>query len=379
MTTTKSDPWIPFHKIVQDPWSKIIQEKKDTGVKVIGHILPDVPEELIHASGAIPFALAGAGISINLAQAKIPSYSCSHVMGALELQLKSMLDFLDGIIIPYVCDTTRNLYHLWRNVFPDVPTEFLRLPKKVADPDASRYLHEEYIRISKWLNGITEREIDENSLASAISVYSKSRDQLKSAYFKMQRSPETWSAHRVISLFESSLRIPREDHLELMTYLPWTVPDEKISDRARIYVRGKVWDPPEITKLFDELGFVLVGDEIVTGFRSVMVNAIIQEDLVQSLVDRHMSTVPYTGYYTDPRKMVEDFVERIRSCGAEGVIFLNPKFCEAAAFDTPDFVNALKKNNIPNLILETSSRGTSTSQIRLRLEAFKEILADDLP
>jgi benzoyl-CoA reductase/2-hydroxyglutaryl-CoA dehydratase subunit BcrC/BadD/HgdB len=58
---------------------------------------------------------------------------------------------------------------------------------------------------------------------------------------------------------------------------------------------------------------------------------------------------------------------------------LNPKFCEAAAFDTPDMVNALKQNNIPNLVLETSSRGTSMSQIRLRLEAFKEILADDLP
>ncbi|MHB8202174.1 MAG: 2-hydroxyacyl-CoA dehydratase subunit D [Desulfomonilaceae bacterium] len=379
MTITKSDPWIPFYEINQAPWSKMIEVKKNTGKKIIGHVLPDVPEELIYAAGAIPLALAGAGITINLAQAKIPSYSCSHAMGVLELKLGGVIDFLDGVIIPYVCDTTRNFYHLWRQLFPNVACEFLRLPKKLGDPDASLYLREEYLRISKWLTGITGQEINKDSLIASISVYSKSRDQLKLAYRKMQSSPSTWSAERVISLFESSFRFPREEHLTLMNNLPWDVDGGDTSDRAKIYVRGKVWDPPEITKLFDELGLTLVGDEIVTGFRSVMVNPIVNGDLFQSLVDRHMSTIPYTGYHIDPRKLVADFLERIRLCGAQGVVFLNPKFCEAAAFDTPDMVNALKKNNIPNLVLETSSRGTSMSQVRLRLEAFKEILADDLP
>ncbi|MGC8660500.1 MAG: 2-hydroxyacyl-CoA dehydratase subunit D [Desulfomonilaceae bacterium] len=379
MTAAVSDPWIPFHDIVKDPWSKIIGEKRNKGTKIIGHVLPDVPEELIYAAGAIPVALAGSGISINLAQAKIPGYSCSHAMGILDLKLSGALDFLDGVIIPYVCDTTRNLYHLWRSLFKDIPTEFLRLPKKIGDFDASQYLREEYVRISRWLSGITGLEISEESISQSISICSESRNQLKSAYFKMQKCPETWTANRVITLFESSFRFPRKNHLELMTYLPWSAPEERNSNRAKIYVRGKVWDPPEITKLFDELGFVLMGDEIVTGFRSVMVNPNVNGDVFQSLVDRHMSMIPYTGYFAEPRKTPAHFLERVRSCGAEGVIFLNPKFCEAAAFDTPDFVNALKKNNIPNLVLETSSRGTSMSQIRLRLEAFKEILAGDLP
>jgi len=379
VTITKSDPWLPFNEINQDPWSKIREIKTRTGKKIIGHILPDVPEELIHAAGAIPVAIAGAGITINLAQAHIPSYSCSHAMGALELQLKGLLNTLDGLIIPYVCDTTRNLYHLWRSLFPDVLCEFLRLPKKLGDPDAKQYLKEEYIRISNWLTGITGKQVHHENLLSSVSIYSESRDRLKSAYLKMQSSPIIWSAHRVILLFESAFRFPREQHLALMTLLPWDINNEDTASRSRIYVRGKVWDPPQITNLFDELGLTLVGDEIVTGFRSVMINPIAKGDLFQCLVDRHMSMVPYTGYYVDPQKLVEDFVGRIHACGAQGVIFLNPKFCEAAAFDTPDFVNALKKNNVPNLVLETSSRGTSISQIRLRLEAFKEILADDFP
>ncbi len=59
--------------------------------KVIGHLLPDVPEEILHAAGALPVAVAGAGVQVSHAQAHIPSYTCSHAMGALELGLKSEL------------------------------------------------------------------------------------------------------------------------------------------------------------------------------------------------------------------------------------------------------------------------------------------------
>ena len=375
----KSDPWVPFADIIRDPWSKIKATKAKTGKKIIGHILPDVPEELIHAAGAIPMAVAGAGIPISLSQAHIPGYSCSHAMGALELRLSGELDVLDGMIIPYVCDTTRNLYHLWSNLFPDSPCEFLRLPKKIGDSNAKQYLKEEYLRISKWLEGITGNKIVDETLVSSISIYNKSRDQLRSAYQMMETSPSSWTASRVISLLESAVRTPREEHLTLLERLPWNVSAEPETDRAKIYVRGKVWDPAEITALFDEYGFTLVGDEIVTGSRSVVIDPIIQQDPLQSLVDRHMSLIPYTGYHIEPSQMIDDFLARIKNSKAQGVVFLNPKFCEAAAFDTPDLIFALQKNSIPNLALETSSRGTSLSQIRLRLEAFKEILAGDLP
>jgi benzoyl-CoA reductase/2-hydroxyglutaryl-CoA dehydratase subunit BcrC/BadD/HgdB len=61
------------------------------------------------------------------------------------------------------------------------------------------------------------------------------------------------------------------------------------------------------------------------------------------------------------------------------VIFLNPKFCEAAAFDTPDLQKALDNENIPGLILETSARGIALEQLKTRLEAFHEMIAGDLP
>ena len=72
-------------------------------------------------------------------------------------------------------------------------------------------------------------------------------------------------------------------------------------------------------------------------------------------------------------------MKRVRESGAKGVVFLNPKFCEAAAFDTPDFQKALQNENIPSLVLETSARGMAFEQLKTRVEAFREMIADDLP
>ena len=117
----------------------------------------------------------------------------------------------------------------------------------------------------------------------------------------------------------------------------------------------------------------------MTGYRAIAQDAPLNGDPMEALVQRHMATTPYTGYHVEPRAMTTDFVDRVKASDAKAVVFLNPKFCEAAAFDTPDFQKALLEADIPTLILETSARGVSTSQIRLRLEAFREMIADDLP
>ena len=96
------DPWSPFREVMESPleWARTWKEK--TGGKIIGHVLPDVPEEIIHAAGALPVAIEGAGVQASHALGHIPTYSCNHAMGTVELGLRGDLDMLDGMVIPYV-------------------------------------------------------------------------------------------------------------------------------------------------------------------------------------------------------------------------------------------------------------------------------------
>jgi len=377
---TDTNPWLPFQEILDAPWEKARAWKERTHGKVIGHLLPDVPEEILHAAGALPVAVEGAGIQVSRAQEHIPGYTCSHAMGALDLGLQGKLDVLDGMIIPYVCDTTRNLFHIWSHCFAGMANEFLRLPKRIDHPGARDYLRAEFGRLYESVCRTTGKEAGTESLTSSLKLYNKSRERLRQAYIKQREQPDVWTSERVQMLFASAMRSPREEHLAWMNDLPWDGEGSAGSpERVPVYVRGKVWDPPGILDLFDKLGLLVVQDEIVTGFRSVALDAASDRDPIAALVERHLANVPYAGYHIEPNSMVEGFLNRVRESRAKGVIFLNPKFCEAAAFDTPDFQKALQAANIPSLILETSARGVSLGQVRLRLEAFKEMLSGDLP
>ncbi len=373
------DPWRPFLEVMRDPLQWARSWKHRTGGKVIGHLLPDVPEEMIHSAGALPLALEGAAVPVSQAQASLPAYTCSHAMGLMEMGLTGQLDFLDGLVIPYVCDTTRNLYHTWSHRFPQTRHEFLRLPKRLHHPGAKVYLRNELERFGKYLGNITGRFPTAENLGSSLDLYRKSRSRLKEAYFMHRKNPSVWTWERVHMLMASAMKTPREEHLSWMQELPWEMDkDEKSHRPVPVYVRGKIWDPPEITKMLDELGLVVVGDETVCGYRSIAGHE--QEgDPLDAMVTRLISLPLYPGYHDEPNRVVDNFLDRVKQSGARGVIFLNPKFCEAAGFDLPDLQRGLEKEEIPSLVLETSTRGVSLAQIRVRLEAFGEMIGEDLP
>ena len=374
------DPWQPFKEIVDTPMQHARAWKEKSGCKIVGHLLPDVPDEIIHAAGALPVAIEGAGEGISHAQAHIPSYSCAHSMGTLEMALKGELDILDGMVIPYVCDTTRNLFHIWSIKFQGMKNEFLRLPKRLDFDGIRDYLSSEFSRLFDSMKELTGVSSGKEQLTNSLKLYNQSRQKLRQAYQLHKNNPTLWTAERVQILIGSALRAPREEHLQWMEALPWNERSKgEENERTPIYVHGKVWDPPEILGLFEELKFLTVGDDLVTGYRYIEKDAPIDGDPIDGLVERHMTTIPYTGYHFSPEKMVQRFVERVQVSGAKGVLFLNPKFCEAAAFDTPDFQKGLEAQNIPSLILETSTRGVSMGQIRIRLEALREMISGDLP
>lgn len=374
------DPWIPFRKILDAPWDEARSWKERTGGKVIGHLLPDVPEEIIHAAGALPLAIEGGSVHGSRAQAHIPAYTCNHAMGAVEMGLRGDLDVLDGIVIPYTCDTTRNLSHIWARLFPRIPAEFVRLPKRLDFAGARAYLRQEFSRLLTSIAQITGRSPGAAELRQSITLYNISRSLLRRAYEKKIGRAPGWTEQRLHMLLSSALRAPREEHIRWMESLPWDAePVGEQDGKIPIYARGKIWDPPEIPEMMDRLGLQVVKDEMVTGFRAVEHDVSTDGDPLDALAQQHLAKIPYTVYHEDPRRLVEHFVQRVQASGARGVLFVNPKFCEAAAFDTPDLHKALEAEKIPSLILETSTRGVSLGQIEVRLEAFREMIAGDLP
>ena len=112
-----------------DPYGYAREWKRAHGEKVIAHLPPDVPEEIIHASGALPFAVMETDLKISLAHVHLPSFTCSLLKGTLETALQNNLDFIDGMVIPYVCDSNSAFSQVWEANLPGLFNHTLWLPK----------------------------------------------------------------------------------------------------------------------------------------------------------------------------------------------------------------------------------------------------------
>ncbi|HSJ52544.1 MAG TPA: 2-hydroxyacyl-CoA dehydratase family protein, partial [Anaerolineae bacterium] len=66
-------------------------------------------------------------------------------------------------------------------------------------------------------------------------------------------------------------------------------------------------------------------------------------------------------------------VDQARQAGANGVVFVLPKFCEPHAFDHALSLPALERAGLPHLVLEME-QVPSIEALRTRLQAFVEIL-----
>ena len=65
-----------------------------------------------------------------------------------------------------------------------------------------------------------------------------------------------------------------------------------------------------------------------------------------------------------------------RERSAQGVLFLQMKFCEPEGIEFPEVMTALKEASIPILTVDVELNMTQLGALRTRLEAFYELLEE---
>ncbi|HET7712612.1 MAG TPA: 2-hydroxyacyl-CoA dehydratase family protein, partial [Thermoanaerobaculia bacterium] len=102
-----------LQELITDPDFTAIRQWKEThpGRKAVAYFPVYAPVEIIHASGALPVGVHGAGDQLDLqhADARFGSFICSIAKTTLELGMTGRLAPFDGFLFSSICDTARNL------------------------------------------------------------------------------------------------------------------------------------------------------------------------------------------------------------------------------------------------------------------------------
>ena len=362
------------------PKTAQILEHKHQGKKVFGWLCTYVPEEIIHAAGALPIRITGYSKEMELEDGTAYLYinSCSFSRSCLQLGLKGEYDFLDGVAGGSTCDGARRLFALWRNYIDTPFYHVLTVPRKYTQSAHDLY-HSQVLQFKVHLEEFMGIQITDESLYQSIGVYNESRALLKRLYElrKLENPPITGT--ETMEVLNACFRMPKELFNEWLSNLldELEASDNASKSRARLMLVGSAITNPELIESIEEMGGLIVTDELCTGTRYWSDPVVLDKNStpVEAISRRYLNNFPCARMFPSDERFnrILDLAQDFR---VDGVISQIIRYCVPYAHDLPLLTERLKDNGIPTLALDVEYGTSGSGQIRTRVQAFLEMLEE---
>jgi benzoyl-CoA reductase/2-hydroxyglutaryl-CoA dehydratase subunit BcrC/BadD/HgdB len=193
------------------PRTAHIIERKQQGKPVIGWLCTYVPEEIIHAAGALPVRITGYNREMELEDGNAYLYvnNCSFSRSCLQMGLSGEYEFLNGVVGGSTCDGARRLFDLWRKYLGTPFHHVLTIPRKMT-PEAHALYHRQVVEFKEHLEEFLGVQITQERLLESIEIYNESRTLLQQLYDlrKLDNPPITGA--ETMEVLNASFRMPKE-------------------------------------------------------------------------------------------------------------------------------------------------------------------------
>jgi benzoyl-CoA reductase subunit C len=351
------------------------------GAKVIGYFPVYAPAEIIHASGALPVAVHGAGdrLDIQHADARFGSFICSICKTTLELGLTERLRHFDGILFTSICDTARNLCFVLKRNFPDLYVDFIHLPHNCPSDAAVEFLAADYDRLRWELGKLAGRRADDDALRRSITLYNTNRELTRHLYELRSHSPHVISTFDLYLLIRSGDLVPVEEHNDILrkALAELASQSHRPRDCVRVVIEGSFCEQPplDLIRLIESAGCYIVEDDFTLGRRWFRQPVPATGDPIRALAESYVRDSVYSSVRHDgERSRVDGLIEKVRHNHADAVLSFIAKFCEPAYFDYVLFKREMERLGIPHLLLEFEEKLFTFDRLQMEIETFVESL-----
>ncbi len=351
---------------------RIATEWKMRGRPVVGCISTYTPEEIIYAAEALPVEVIGRAETFSKADAYLPSFTCSFMRGFMEVLLEERYGYLDLIALPSLGDSLKGFHNTWKQI-SDNPFAYLFHYPSNRSEEACKYFAEEIERFKRFMEDFAGKDISEKDLKTAIEVYNKNRKLLKKLYWLRRKKPPPISGVEALEIVLSSMTAPKDLHNQLLETLLAEITEREYhpEGEVRLLVSGHIVDDPDLLKIIEDSGGIIVSDDLDSGSRYFW-HLVDIETKPMKAISRRYTKIP--SPYGSPIKDRVDYLKTmVKAFEVEGIVFLTRKFCEPYLFDYLTVKQSLEEEEIPSLFLEYEYPLTRGA-LKTRVEAFVEML-----
>ena len=349
----------------------------DSRKPVMGWFCTYTPIEILRAAGLYPYRLVPEPTrAITLADSYIERSFCPYVRSCLGEALSGSYRFLDGVVVVNSCDPMRRLYDAWHYYIGGNFVSLLDLPRTNSGL-AVEYYRECLLRFVGELEAHYRVHISPEAISDAISAQNNIRCRLRELCQLNWECGMPVSAVQMQSVVRASTVLPGDTFGELLEQLLSEVDRESPERREEpgVLISGSIMDSPLIVDLIEQCGARVVCDDLCTGTRQFWQAVEPDAEPLTALSRHYLSRTPCPRM-KDAQKRFDHVFQSINDFKADGVIFYTLKFCDSFLYDVPVLKGQLSERGIPALILEGDYTPGTLGRVRLRIQAFVEMLKE---
>jgi len=360
------------------PKTAQILEHKSRGGKVIGWLCTYVPEEIIHAAGALPIRIIGYSHEANLDDANAHLYinNCTFSRSCLQLGLEGEYDFLDGVVGGSTCDGARRLFDVWRQYVGTPFHHVMTVPRKYTE-NAHQLYYSEVLQFKKHLEEHLNVDISDEALLKSTILLNESRSLLHRLYELRKLDKPPISGAETLEVLNAAYRMPKETFNlwlgELIEELKAS--DKAFTGRARVMLVGSVLTNPEFVKSIEDQGALVVTDELCTSTRYWGDKVVLDDGrpILEAISRRYLNNFPCARMYPSDERF-NRIIDYARDFKVDGVISEIVRYCVPYAHDLPLLTDRLSEVGIPTLALDVEYGTAGSGQVATRVQAFLEMM-----
>ncbi len=379
----RNDPFIQISNQIMNSYVKSWQQENK---RVIGHYCTYIPEELLYAANLLPYRIrATGGQDTDLGDIYMVRFTCSFIRATLDMALRGIYDFLDGLAICNSCDHSRRMFELFDlkvfkrpNLNKKVPRFYLALPHVITEEGFDWYYKEIQEFKEEIETNFCSESISEESLINAINLYNENRHFLREIHELRNKDVPKLTGSEALQISMANSSVPKSiANSELNRILKILKESEGIKgEYKRIMLVGSELDNTFLTDLIEGSGAIIVSDFLCFGTRYFM------DDVEQNNRKKPLESITKRLYYrlSCPRMMDDhnrrlNFIkEEVKRANIDGIILQRINNCDLHGCDNMLYAHELKELGLPIINLDREFFQADTTRLQTRIEAFLEMI-----
>lgn len=361
-----------------------IQAAKNEGRKVAGIYCLYSPTELIIAAGAIPLPLCGTSqVPIAVAEKVLPRNLCPLIKSSYGFSASATcpyFNFTDLLIAETTCDGKKKMYELLADLRP---LHLLQLPQK-QDEEALQYWYGEIIKLKDRLEVEFSVTITDQDLREAIQLMNEERRSLKDLQDIAKLKPSPISGlDLLMAIFTRGFSIDKKEvvlkvdrlTLELKElYRQGVTPFNSKTPRILLTGVPVGIGSHKVVQIIEESGGNVVCFESCGGYKAAYDQVDEEKEPLLAIAEKYLRT-PCSCM--SPNIVRFELVERLADeFNVDGIVDLTWQGCHTYNIESYSLKKHLQeKRSLPFLQIETDYSESDVEQLKVRIEAFLEMIS----